>query len=229
MQQRSDHSDERRVMKKYNTVIFDLDGTLLNTLEDMQSSMNYVLAAHGFPQRTLAEIRSFVGNGIGRLTELSVPSGKNNPAYEDCLNEYRQHYAANMMNKTAVYLGIYELLGVLKDSGHKLAIVSNKFDSAVKELNRVYFSEYIYIAIGSSDDVARKPAPDTLIKAMRELGADKEQTVYVGDSDVDVNTAKNAGVVSVGVTWGFRGREVLEAHGADFVIDSPQELLAILD
>ncbi len=216
-------------MKKYDTVIFDMDGTLLNTLEDMKDSMNHVLARHGFPARNLEEIRSFVGNGIARLTELAIPNGKDNSLYEECLAEYREHYSKNMMRRTAVYPGIYELLGKLKDNDYKLAIVSNKFDSAVKELNGVYFSDYIKIAIGSSDNTARKPAPDTVINAMAELKSSKDKTIYVGDSDVDVNTAKNAGIVSVGVTWGFRDREVLEEHGANYIINNPHELLDVLN
>ncbi len=216
-------------MKKIDTVIFDLDGTLLNTLEDLTDSVNAALARQGFPSRTRDEVRSFLGNGVARLMELAIPEGRNYPQYDKCLADFRQHYSKNMQNKTEPYQGINELLAKLAQNGGKLAIVSNKFDQAVKELNQIYFAKYIKVAIGESANVAKKPAPDTVFKALEELGSTATQAVYVGDSEVDVQTAKNSGLTCVGVTWGFRGREVLEREGADFIIDEPQELLKIID
>lgn len=216
-------------MIEYDTVIFDLDGTLLNTLEDLTDSVNYALELYSFPCRTMAEIRSFVGNGVGRLMELSVPDGLNNSQYEKCLADFRNHYSGNMQNKTNAYKGIMELLGQLSKEDYKTAIVSNKFDKAVKELNQVYFGEYIKVAIGESENVSRKPAPDTVFKALEELGSTADKAVYVGDSEVDVKTAKNSGIICVGVTWGFRDREVLKQEGADYIIDRPQELLKIIN
>lgn len=215
-------------MKKYDTVIFDLDGTLLNTLEDLTDSVNFALTLHGFPCREISEIRSFVGNGVARLMELSTPDGINNPKYEKCLEDFRQHYSGNMQNKTNMYEGIMELLKQLSKKNYKIAIVSNKFDAAVKKLNRIYFGEYIKVAIGESENVSKKPAPDTVFKALEELGSIASKSVYVGDSEVDVKTAKNSGIVCIGVTWGFRGREVLEERGADYIIDKPEELLKII-
>jgi len=215
-------------MKEYDTVIFDLDGTLLNTLEDLTDSVNFALTLYGFPCRKISEVRSFVGNGVARLMELSMPYGLNNPQYEKCLADFRNHYAANMQNKTNAYKGIMELLEQLSKEDYKIAIVSNKFDKAVKGLNQVYFREYIKVAIGESENVAKKPAPDAVFKALEELGSTADKAVYVGDSEVDVKTAENSGLLCVGVTWGFRDREVLEQKGADYIIDRPQELLKII-
>jgi phosphoglycolate phosphatase len=215
-------------MKKYDTVIFDLDGTLLNTLEDLVDSVNFALTLYGFPCKKMEEVRSFAGNGVARLIELSIPNGSNNPQYEKCLADFRLHYSKNMQNKTIAYDGIGELLGRLAKENFKIAIVSNKFDAAVKELNQVYFKEYIKLAIGESEDVLKKPAPDMLFKAIEELGTTGDKTVYIGDSEVDVKTAQNSGITSIGVTWGFRNREVLEQEGADYIIDRPEELLKIV-
>jgi phosphoglycolate phosphatase len=160
--------------------------------------------------------------------ELSIPDGMNNPHFEQCLEDFRSHYSRNMQNKTDAYKGIIELLGQLSKEGYKIAVVSNKFDEAVKGLNQVYFKDYIKVAIGESKNIAKKPAPDTVFKALEELGSTAEKSVYVGDSEVDVKTAKNSGIICVGVTWGFRDREVLEQKGADYIIDRPQELLNII-
>lgn len=216
-------------MKKYDTVIFDLDGTLLNTLDDLTDSVNYALEVNNFPSRTIAEVRSFVGNGVARLMELSIPNGLENPMYEKCLADFRNHYSENIQNKTGTYKGILELLKELSKQNYKLAIVSNKFDSAVKGLNQIYFKEYIKVAIGESKNVFKKPAPDTVFKALEELCSTTDKAVYVGDSEVDVKTSKNSGLICIGVTWGFRDREVLEEEGADYIIDSPEELLKIIN
>lgn len=216
-------------MKKYDTVIFDLDGTLLNTLDDLADSVNYAMNLHGFPYREVEEVRSFVGNGVSRLMELCIPEGLENSRYDKCLADFRKHYSENMQNKTGAYEEIMELLEELSKKGYKLAIVSNKFDDAVKGLNQVYFGEYVKVAIGESELVKRKPAPDSVFKALEELGSTADKAVYVGDSEVDVQTARNAGILSVGVTWGFRDREVLEQEGADFIIDKPGELLKIVE
>lgn len=217
------------LMKKYNTVIFDLDGTLLDTLADLTDSLNYALGKYGLPGRKPAEVRSFVGNGVARLVELAIPGGRNHPHYGSCLADFRKHYAENMQNKTMPYQGIRELLEELSRNGFKLGIVSNKFDQAVKGLNRFYFGAYVKVAIGESPNIQRKPAPDTVLKALAELGATANQAVYVGDSEVDVKTAHNSGLICVGATWGFRDRTVLEREGADYIIDQPQELLPILN
>lgn len=212
----------------YNTIIFDLDGTLLNTLEDLKDSVNYALNKYGYPPRNLEEVRSFVGNGAGILIKRAVPTGTSPEDTTECFQVFHDHYDANMHNKTCPYDGIYSLLTSLKVQGYKLAIVSNKYDTAVKSLCKDYYDDFIQVAIGESPEVAKKPAPDSVYKALEELGSTKEQAIFVGDSEVDVKTAKNAGLICIGVTWGFRNREVLEAEGADIIIDTPEDLLDYL-
>lgn len=216
-------------MKKYDTVIFDLDGTLLNTLGDLSDSVNYSLSLNGLPTRSIEDVRKFVGNGIGRLIELCIPDGLDNHLFHKCLSDFRSHYSKNMQNKTGAYKGIPEILSELSEKSYKMAIVSNKFDKAVKNLNQVYFSKYISTAIGESENISRKPAPDTVFKALEEIDSIASKAVYIGDSEVDVKTAKNSGLISIGVTWGFRDRDVLKQEGADYIIAKPQELLELLE
>lgn len=206
------------------TVIFDLDGTLLNTLEDLKEATNFALSKYNYPTRTLEEVRCFVGNGVRKLIERAVPENCQN--VEECLSVFKKNYSEIMYNHTAPYDGILKILSNLKSDGIKIGVVSNKFDSAVKELCKKYFADLIDIAIGQADDVPKKPAPDGVFKAMRELGADKSSTVYVGDSDVDVATAKNANLPCIGVTWGFRDREYLK--GANFIINNPNDISVII-
>ncbi len=216
-------------IKRFDTVIFDLDGTLLDTLGDLAGSVNFVMSKNGFPAISLDDTRRFVGNGIAKLIESAIPGGLGNPLFEKSLEEFGSHYAQNMEILTKPYPDVIELLKELVKSEYKLAVVSNKIDTAVKALCANYFGEYIQVAIGESAGVARKPAPDSVYKALEELGADKSGTVYVGDSEVDILTAKNAGLPCVSVSWGFRDREVLVANGAGCIIDEPGELLKTLD
>lgn len=205
------------------TVIFDLDGTLLNTLEDLKDSTNFALSQFGFPVRTIEEIRNFVGNGVKILIERAVPAGCDDKTIEKCLAIFKENYSKNMYNHTKPYNSIKEILTILREKGLKIGVVSNKFDSAVKELCNLYFENLIDIAIGQADDVPKKPAPDGVFKAMKKLNADKFSTVYVGDSEVDVATAKNAELPCIGVTWGFRDKKDLA--GAEYIIDEPTKLL----
>lgn len=214
---------------KYNTVIFDLDGTLLDSLEDLTDSVNYALRICGYPERTIEEVRRFVGNGVRVLLNLAVPEGTSEIDTVNCLEIYRGYYSDHMQNKTQPYNGIDTLLKTLKEKDFKLAVVSNKYDSAVKALCRDFFGELIPVAIGESRGIAKKPAPDSVFTAMEQLGSSKEETLYVGDSEVDVHTARNAGLTCIGVTWGFRNRDILSAEGADVVIDKPEELLDCLE
>lgn len=216
-------------MAHINTVIFDLDGTLLNTLDDLADAVNYALAQYGYPVRPLAEIREFVGNGVRNLLERSVPGGLEDPKYEACLGTFQDYYSQNMQKKTCPYQDIPELLEKLTAAGMKMAIVSNKFDKAVKELNRQYFGDCIGVAIGESARIHKKPAPDCVFEAMQELHADAHSAIYVGDSEVDVRTARNAGIPCVGVTWGFRDKEILEKEEAEYIIEHPMELMDVLE
>ena len=216
-------------MPKYKTVIFDLDGTLLDTLGDLCDSTNFALARFGFPERTLAEVRSFVGNGIGKLIERAVPNGTESDVCAEVLGAFKAHYAENCNNKTHAYDGIEWLLKKLKAENIKIAGVSNKVDSAVKALCEQYFAEFVTIAIGETADIRRKPAPDTVFAAMKLLGAEKESTVYVGDSEVDVQTAENAGIDLIAVSWGFRDRQELEKLGDFPIADTAEKVWSFLN
>lgn len=211
-------------MKKI--VIFDLDGTLLNTLDDLSDSTNYALSKFGYPTRTIEEVRQFVGNGVAKLIERAIPDGKNNSNFEKCLNIFKENYAQNMYNKTAPYNGIIEMLSNLKSKGIKIAVVSNKFDLAVKELCKKYFEGFIDFAAGENEaqGIRKKPAPDTVISVLNEFNFAPEDAVYVGDSDVDIMTAKNSKMPCISVTWGFRDEKFLLKSGATILINAPSEI-----
>lgn len=209
-------------------VIFDLDGTLLDTLEDLKDSLNVVLDKKHLPERTLEEVRQFVGNGIHNLIERAVPEGTSGEVVEQIFLDFRKHYLAHCQDKTCAYPGIPELLEELERRGVSMAIVSNKADAAVKELAKTYFPK-VKVAIGEREGIARKPAPDSVFEAMRSLGAAGGETLYVGDSDVDIATAENAGLPCVSVTWGFRKEEFLRSLNPAYVIHQPGELLELLD
>lgn len=208
-------------------VVFDLDGTLLYTLEDLKNATNYALRQKGMPERTLDEVRRFVGNGVRLLMERAVPQGADNPEFEETFALFKEYYDAHCNDNTSPYDGIMELLEELKVRGIKMAIVSNKIDFAVKSLDKLYFKDYMTAAIGEMEEegIRKKPAPDMVQKALKELGVTQDEAIYVGDSDVDIATAKNSGLECVSVTWGFRDIEFLKEHGATNLIDEPVELL----
>lgn len=210
----------------YNTFIFDLDGTLLNTLDDLAASVNYALRTHGMPERTLEEVRSFVGNGVRLLMERAIPEGSANPRFEETFATFRAYYMEHSLDTTRPYDGIPEMTHALKQRGCRLAVVSNKFYAATQELIRHFFPE-ITVAIGEheAEGIRKKPAPDTVFEALRQLGVGKEKAVYVGDSDVDLQTAHNSGLPCISVLWGFRDHDFLLAHGATTFISHPEELL----
>lgn len=212
----------------YNTLIFDLDGTLLNSLDDLTTSVNYALDKLNLPARSTEEVCSFLGNGIEKLIELSLPERTSYDKFAKCLFLFRLHYSENIRVLTKPYDGIMDLLKTLKEKNIKMAIVSNKFQEGVTDLNNYFFSEYIQVAIGKSPDMRKKPYPDSVLKAIDDLGSSKEECLYIGDSEIDIKTAKNANLKSVGVTWGFRNKEVLEGLDADYIIESPEELLNII-
>ena len=209
-----------------HAVIFDLDGTLLNTLQDLCNSTNAPLAQFGYPIRTLDEVRRFVGNGVKllMLRALGVEKPEDCDNFEEVFAAFRAHYALHSNDNTCAYPGVPELLHKLNVAGVPMAIVSNKLDAAVKQLNDIYFKDDISVAIGENESagVKKKPAPDTVYAALRELGVSAENAVYVGDSEVDIATAKNAGIPCISVTWGFRDRDWLIAHGAEILCDTPQ-------
>ena len=211
-------------MHKYKTYIFDLDGTLLSTLADLAASTNYALRTHHMPERSLDEVRRFVGNGVKKLMERAIPDGLNNPLFEETFATFRQHYMQHNLDTTQPYPGIMQLLEQLKAEGKNIAVVSNKFYAATRELCRHFFGDLVPVGIGEREDIRKKPAPDTVIEALRELGVDKEGAVYIGDSDVDIMTAKNSGMPCVSVLWGFRDKEFLLEHGAITLILKPEEM-----
>ena len=216
------------IMKKYETIIFDLDGTLLYTLEDLTLSVNHALAGFTDVRRSLEEVRTFVGNGVRKLMIRSLPGGEENPRFEEAFAEFCRHYAVHCRDHTRPYSGMPELVQELARRGRKLGIVSNKPDREVKEMNEAYFGGIFGAALGEREGVRRKPAADSLNEAMKELDSDPAHTLYVGDSEVDILTAANAGVDCLSVTWGFRTQEHLREAGATRFIHEPGELLAVL-
>lgn len=210
---------------KYSTIIFDLDGTLLNTLDDLAASVNYAMAECGFPLRTIDEVRRFIGNGVRVLIRRAAPEGISEDEYWAAYNAFEKHYAVHNRDKTAAYEGILELLTELKSRGYRLAIVSNKIDFAVKALREEFFNELIEVAVGDCEDTENKPAPDMVYKAMEQMGAEHSSCVYIGDTDVDLETAKNAGMPCISVSWGYRSREELEGYKAEMIADTPADIL----
>lgn len=212
---------------KYDTIVFDMDGTLLNTLEDIADSANYMLRRYGYPEQPLEKVRCTVGNGARRLMSGLLEQGEATPRFEELLAEYGAYYKSHCEIKTRAYDGIPEVLQKLKETGIKMAIVSNKGDEAVKALNRRYFGAVIGTAVGERPGIRRKPEPDSVLEALRILGSSPEKTLYVGDSEVDYYTAKNGGIACVLVSWGFRTREQLAALKPDYLIDRPEELAVL--
>ena len=213
----------------YKTVIFDLDGTLLNTLDDLWAAVNAALKKFGLPLRTKEEVRSFVGNGIVKLMERAAGAVEKE-VFDGVLSEFKRYYGAHCEDATKPYEGIMPLLEVLKEKGIQTAVVSNKADFAVKKLAEGYFQGLLEMAVGENEEggIRKKPDPDSLLAVMETLGAGTDSTVYVGDSEVDIQTAKNAGVACISVTWGFKDKAFLLKNGASVLIDEPKELLAVL-
>lgn len=217
-------------MQKKDTVVFDLDGTLLDTLDDLMNSVNYALESNGYPARTRDEVRRFVGNGILLLMQRALPSGQENPDFEKVFAGFKEHYGIHCNDLTKPYEGIMELLELLKEKGVKMAIVSNKADFAVKELSEIYFKGIIPVAIGEkeSEGIRKKPAPDTVMEALRQLGSNTENAVYVGDSEVDLATAENCGMDYILCEWGFRERKKLEELGGKVFVKKPSEIADLI-
>lgn len=214
-------------MSSIRAIIFDLDGTLTDTLQDLCNSVNYALRQINWPERTLSEIRRFVGNGVRRLIERAVPDGVPASDVERCFRYFHQHYLLHCQDSTCLYPGIIEMLREVHARGYRTAIVSNKLQAAVEELYVTYFRDTIDVAIGQRQGIPLKPAPDMVELALRELNVNKNEVVYVGDSEVDVQTARNAALPCISVLWGFRDKEQLLEAGATIFITHPSELLTI--
>ena len=215
----------KRMIREYDTYIFDLDGTLLDTLTDLAASCNYALQQHGMAQRTIDEVRMFVGNGVKKLMERAIPDGLANPQFDEVYQCFRQHYLKHGLDHTAPYPGVLPMLAELKRRNKKIAVVSNKFYRATEELCKHFFDQYVEVAIGEREGIKKKPASDTVLEALAQLGVTGDNAVYIGDSDVDIATANNCQLPCISVLWGFRDKVFLLRSGATTLINTPEELL----
>ena len=208
-------------------IIFDLDGTLIDTVADLGDAVNFALAQYGFPERSYQEVMRFVGNGTLKLIERALPAGRQHDGalvekvHQSFTSRYSEHYA----DKSRVYGGIHEVIRSLKGQGLKLAVLSNKPDKFTKSLIEMFFPGAFDVVLGSGENTPRKPDPTGEFGIINGFGLTPDEVLHVGDSDTDVKTAHNAGVRCIGCTWGFRPRETLEAAGADFIVDKPSEIL----
>ncbi len=209
------------------TIIFDLDGTLLDTLTDLHISVNYMLEKFGFPTRTRAEVRSYLGNGVRALVLCALPEGKKD-MLEECLPVFKEYYNLHNADNTAPYDGVIEMLGLVKKMGIKSAIVSNKYNQAVQKLKDETFTGLIDFALGEGEGIAPKPAPDGVLIALDKLGATKDESIYVGDSEVDLLTANNSALKCVACSWGFRDKDFLVNQGARNIIDEPIDIISLI-
>ena len=220
----------------YQTAVFDLDGTLLDTLEDLYRATNQALERHGLPTRTRDEVRMFVGNGVETLIRRAVPAQTEEAVIQAVLADFKGIYAEICRDNTAPYPGILKMLTDLRSAGVRTAVVSNKFDAATKQLCAKYFGDLVEVAIGERAGVRKKPAPDTVFEALKELGVTAESrgegrakgAVYIGDSDVDIQTAKNCGMDCISVTWGLRDEGFLVENGATTLVRNPEDLLGVI-
>jgi phosphoglycolate phosphatase len=213
---------------RYQTAVFDLDGTLLDTLEDLYLATNTALESHSLPRRSRDEVRMFVGNGVEMLIRRAVPAGTDEGTILAVLADFKTAYAAICEDHTKPYDGIPDMLRALRERGIRVAVVSNKFDAATKKLCEKYFGDLVEVAIGEQAGVRKKPAPDTVYEALKELGVTADHAVYIGDSDVDIRTARNCGMPCISVTWGLRDKDFLIENGAKTLVDSPETLLGVI-
>lgn len=212
------------VQFNYDTYVFDLDGTLLSTLDDLAASCNAALRANGMPERTLDEVRRFVGNGVKKLMERAIPEGVDNPLFEKTFADFRQHYLHHNLDTTHPYPGVMEMLESLRHRGKKVAVVSNKFYAATQALCKYFFGDLVDVAIGEREGIRKKPDPDTVNEALAQMKVSKDKAVYIGDSDVDIMTARNCGMPCISVLWGFRDYDFLVEKGATIFVTSPLQL-----
>ena len=214
---------------KLSTYIFDLDGTLLNTLEDLASSVNHAMAQCHYPTHSVEDIRAMVGNGVSKLIERAVPHGISAEDTNHALSIFKEHYLSHNAERTRPYDGITVMLRQLKKQHCKIAVVSNKFDKATKNLCNKYFPDLIDVALGENESrgIRKKPYPDMVLQALDMLSSSSEEAIYIGDSDVDIATARNAGIPILSVLWGFRNKDFLSEHGAEMFAEKPEDILDI--
>ncbi len=209
---------------KYKLAIFDLDGTILDTLEDLTDSTNHILSSNGYPTHSIDEVRSYVGNGIYMLIKRAAPNDTEEKEIQRLFEQFVSYYKDHCATKTKAYEGIKELLVALKEKGIKRAVVSNKGDFAVRILIDDYFADLFEISVGEKQGVRKKPYPDSVNEVLRELSVTKEEAVYIGDSEVDIQTAKNAGLACISVSYGFRSKEFLKENGASLIVEDVKGL-----
>ncbi len=214
---------------KYTTIVFDCDGTLLDTLTDLRNAVNYVLRAHDLPERSVPEVKAALGNGVAHLMRQSLPDSISEAEFNTYLDEFKAYYGEHLQDYTAPYPGMLDVLDTLRAKGYKLAIVSNKIQEGITPLNKEYFGDRLPVAIGERPGLQRKPAPDMVLQALKELNSTPEESIYVGDSEVDVATAENSGLLCIGVTWGFREESLHQELGVTHIARKAEDILSIVE
>ena len=214
---------------KYTTIVFDCDGTLLDTLTDLRNAVNYVLRAHDLPERSVPEVKAALGNGVAHLMRQSLPDSISEAEFNTYLDEFKAYYGEHLQDYTAPYPGMLDVLDTLRTKGYKLAIVSNKIQEGITPLNKEYFGDRLPVAIGERPGLQRKPAPDMVLQALKELGSTQNESIYIGDSEVDVATAKNSGLLCIGVTWGFRDEQLHKDLGVTHIARKAEDIVTIIE
>lgn len=214
---------------KYTTIVFDCDGTLLDTLTDLRNAVNYVLRAHDLPERSVPEVKAALGNGVAHLIRQSLPDSISEAEFNTYLDEFKAYYGEHLQDYTAPYPGMLDVLDTLRAKGYKLAIVSNKIQEGITLLNKEYFGDRLPVAIGERPGLQRKPAPDMVLQALKELGSIQDESIYIGDSEVDVATAKNSGLLCIGVTWGFRDEQLHKDLGVKYIARKAEDIVTIIE
>ena len=214
---------------KYTTIVFDCDGTLLDTLTDLRNAVNYVLCAHDLPERSVPEVKAALGNGVAHLMRQSLPDSISEAEFNTYLDEFKAYYGEHLQDYTAPYPGMLDVLDTLRAKGYKLAIVSNKIQEGITPLNKEYFGNRLPVAIGERPGLQRKPTPDMVLQALKELGSTQDESIYIGDSEVDVATAKNSGLLCIGVTWGFRDEQLHKDLGVKYIARKAEDIVTIIE
>ena len=214
---------------KYTTIVFDCDGTLLDTLTDLRNAVNYVLRAHDLPERSVPEVKAALGNGVAHLMRQSLPDSISEAEFNTYLDEFKIYYGEHLQDYTAPYPGMLDVLDTLRAKGYKLAIVSNKIQEGITPLNKEYFGDRLPVAIGERPGLQRKPAPDMVLQALKELDSTQDESIYIGDSEVDVATAKNSGLLCIGVTWGFRDEQLHKDLGVTHIARKAEDIVTIIE
>ena len=214
---------------KYTTIVFDCDGTLLDTLTDLRNAVNYVLRAHDLPERSVPEVKAALGNGVAHLMRQSLPDSISEAEFNTYLDEFKAYYGEHLQDYTAPYPGMLDVLDTLRAKGYKLAIVSNKIQEGITPLNKEYFGDRLPVAIGERPGLQRKPAPDMILQALKELDSTQSESIYIGDSEVDVATANNSGLLCIGVTWGFRHEQLHKNLGVKHIARKAEDIVTIIE